>query len=341
MDLSIIVPLYNAESYVEGCINSLLNQDIDKKLYEIIIINDGSTDSSYAIVERLSKSYKNITLFNQHNQGPGATRNTGIALAKGEYIYFIDSDDYIAHNTLGTLIDCLKKNSLELIGFDSIYFTEDLNLYTSRTNGLIPDSEVLKGADFIKKHKNFELGPCWYIIRREFLLQTKHKFAEGRFHEDAMFTIRVIIDAKRLMFMKFDVHRYVKNPSSIMNRQSSNHIKKFVDDWIKLISQFSNLTAEILNTDWKDRFVLADIIRYRQALNLHYLLIRLIGMDISIKKVNNLLKKFKDMKIYPLEFTKEQSKGSDLPFKLSVLLFNCRLLYFMILFPARYLNKKV
>ena len=128
MILSIVVPCYNSEEHIERCLNSLINQNLNEQDYEIIVINDGSTDNSKKHVENIKKNHKNIRLYYQENKGLGAVRNRGMEIAKGKYIYFIDSDDYLAYNTLGAIVDCLIKFNLDLIGFKTM-ITEKLNLF--------------------------------------------------------------------------------------------------------------------------------------------------------------------------------------------------------------------
>ena len=98
MILSIIIPVYNVEKYVEKCIRSCENQDIPKENYEVIVVNDGSPDGSLAIVERLANEFSNIKVINQENKGLSMARNTGLEAAKGEYVWFVDSDDWIEEN---------------------------------------------------------------------------------------------------------------------------------------------------------------------------------------------------------------------------------------------------
>jgi len=93
MKLSIIIPLYNTEKYISHCIQSCIELNIDKERYEIIVVNDGSTDNSFEIVKLFEKTHRNITVITQKNQKQGAERNNGLKIAKGENIWFVDSDD--------------------------------------------------------------------------------------------------------------------------------------------------------------------------------------------------------------------------------------------------------
>ncbi len=100
MKLSILIPLYNKEKYIERCLKSLLDQDISPSEYEIIIVDDGSKDSSAQIVENYAEKNANIHLISQQNQGPSVARNRCLEAAKGNYLYFLDADDYLATNVL-------------------------------------------------------------------------------------------------------------------------------------------------------------------------------------------------------------------------------------------------
>lgn len=98
--LSIIVPVYNAEEYIEGCVNSLLKQDLSEQEYEIILINDGSTDNSPKLAQKLKEQNNNIVLLSQENKGQSVARNKGMDIAKGKYIMFVDADDKLYPNVI-------------------------------------------------------------------------------------------------------------------------------------------------------------------------------------------------------------------------------------------------
>ena len=152
MKLSIVVPLYNKEKYIERCLDSLLAQDLPSSEYEIIVVDDGSTDSSYSIASDYSEKHLNIKLFNQKNQGAGAARNKGLDLASGDYVYFLDADDYIASNVLNVLLTTGEKHQLEILGFKTIE-TVDEYLPESNTQEREDFSlEVMDGTGYIAKH---------------------------------------------------------------------------------------------------------------------------------------------------------------------------------------------
>ena len=117
LSLSIIIPMYNVEKYVEKCILSLEDQDIPKVDYEIICVNDGSPDKSQQIVEKLQQKFSNIILINQVNQGVSVARNIGIKRANGKYILFVDPDDALQKKCLKSLLKYATKNLYEVVYF--------------------------------------------------------------------------------------------------------------------------------------------------------------------------------------------------------------------------------
>ena len=117
MRLSIIIPMYNASQHIERCINSIYHQGLNVNEFEVIVINDGSTDNSLEIVKDYFTSYKNIRFFSQKNSGQGAARNLGIKHATGEYILFLDSDDFLLPQSINKILAIVKHVSCDVINF--------------------------------------------------------------------------------------------------------------------------------------------------------------------------------------------------------------------------------
>ena len=129
MKLSVIVPVYNTEEYLKECIDSILNQTLD--LYEVIIVDDGSTDGSLDIINGYVENYSNVHAISQKNCGLGAARNMGLRIAKGEYIYFIDSDDILEKNALEHCYNLAYKNKLDMLIFESDIFESVVHIEKS------------------------------------------------------------------------------------------------------------------------------------------------------------------------------------------------------------------
>ena len=156
MKLSILIPVYNAERFIERCLNSLIIQDLDKNEYEIIIINDGSTDNSLEIVENYSKEHANVVFYSHENQGVVATRNKLLKHAKGTYIYFLDADDYLAHNSFGVILEFALKNDIDITTKEGYAWLRE-NLMNENVEFLQADKEYTEDKN-LDKFKMIEQG---------------------------------------------------------------------------------------------------------------------------------------------------------------------------------------
>ena len=181
MKLSVIIPVYNTGGYLAGCINSCLNQDIPLDEYEIILVNDGSTDDSMEVIEEYCSEYPNVRTHTQRNCGLSVARNVGLDMACGEYVWFVDSDDTIRRNCLRSLLDYAD-------GFDMLAFGPMLHRHR------------LSGQEYIiATNGNFQHGAPYYIFRRQFLIDNELRFYPGIYHEDSEFTPRALYYAESLV----------------------------------------------------------------------------------------------------------------------------------------------
>jgi glycosyltransferase involved in cell wall biosynthesis len=227
LKLSIIVPVYNVEEYLERCVNSLLHQDIDKSEYEIILVNDGSTDRSYEISEKLKAANENIVLLSQKNQGQSVARNKGIDIARGKYIMFVDSDDYIECNVLGRLVKMSDINSLDLYFFKNVYDCADGHQEERKSLGF-KDNEVYDG-EYIVLH-GMEVSVIWLnIYSTEFLRSSKVRFYEGIVHQDVEFDYKLYPLAKRVMFTDMIVYHYCINGESTIHTKTPEKVRLIVE----------------------------------------------------------------------------------------------------------------
>lgn len=195
--LSIIIPIYNVEQYILKCLTSCINQNVTSNIYEIILVNDGTKDKSIEVIDDLINEYPNIILINQLNQGLSIARNNGLLSARGEYVWFIDSDDWIAPNALECLIPHLNGiNDVIVIGCNLV-----LN------NGIETSNVYFNNVKSITGKQAFEYG-CEQIstaqlsvYRRDFLNKEHIAFYPGIFHEDNEFSPRVTYFAKKITYI--------------------------------------------------------------------------------------------------------------------------------------------
>ena len=245
MRFSIIIPVYNVENYLEECLDSVLMQSYDD--YEIICINDASTDDSFNILRRYEKINKNLVVLNNEiNKGLSYSRNKGMSVAKGEYIFFIDSDDYISNNALCELDAALQNNVIDILNFNYIVKKEGIwsneRVHLSE-NKYKDDLEIISGQEWIiEADKNDSLSMvAWNkVYRRQFLLDNKILFYEGILHEDALFFIESFFKANKTITISNSIYIYRCRDGSIMTQISEKKLDSFVIILNELLSIWKN-----------------------------------------------------------------------------------------------------
>lgn len=223
--LSIIIPVYNVEKYIGKCLESCLNQDLPEEAYEIVVVNDGTPDNSMSVVEQFRYRHTNIRIVERENGGLSAARNTGLYVAKGEYIWFVDSDDTIAGNCLGYLLATATGKRLDVLCFGlSLIFPDgkaDVFPINHEESG-----KVYKGILFLC-NVSMPASACIALYRRDFLIDNGLRFIEGILHEDQEFTPRAYSLASRIAYLDRSLYCYYQRGGSIM--KSSRNVKRCRD----------------------------------------------------------------------------------------------------------------
>ena len=178
--------MYNVASFIEECLQSMWNQDLSEDEYEIILVNDGSTDDSLSLAQRVSSSHTNAHIISQENKGLSEARNVGLLNAKGDYIWFVDADDWIAPDCLKSI--CQKMEGLSVLAIGAKNHSETKSSLFS-----YPESSPMHGYQFMEKWED-QLKACapFYIYRKSFLLDNQISFFPGILHEDNEFTPRAV-----------------------------------------------------------------------------------------------------------------------------------------------------
>lgn len=242
--ISLIIPVYNVEQYLEKCLTSCIKQDIPLEEYEIIIINDGAKDNSLSIAKSFEEKYKNIRVYSQENQGLSAARNKGLSLAKGEYVWFIDSDDYIETNCLKKVTDVCLNENLDALAVCAANVIDDKHIRRFS----YPDFGVLQGKD-VMKDVGLQVCIPFTIYKKTFLEDYSLHFLDGIFHEDSEFTPRAYYFARKISSVN-DIFYFVnQNPTSIT--RTNNPKKAF--DIIKVCNSLSEFSTSIL-PEYKIKF---------------------------------------------------------------------------------------
>lgn len=226
--LSIIIPVYNVENYIGKCLESCLNQDIPKNEYEIIVVNDGTKDNSVQVIEKYITPENNIRLIHRKNGGLSAARNTGLKEAKGEYVWFVDSDDWIENNVLYKLYSYLNEKQLDVLCFNRYKYSSEEKKSKLKVN--IQSNIVMKGIDFLSV-RGISPGAWCAIYNRTYLENNHLLFMEGVLHEDQEFTPRAFCLAKRISFINICAYYYFQRQGSIMRSSQS---KRRCEDLLKV-----------------------------------------------------------------------------------------------------------
>lgn len=235
--VSVIIPVYNVEKYLIECVESVTDQSL--KNIEIICVNDGSTDNSLNILKELKAKDNRIQIIDKVNGGLSSARNAGMETARGEYILFLDSDDYLDTDTLKALYLYAKNYDLDELFYNASVFydtdsvKEEHGHYSEyyKRSGYYPNTEIGRNL-FIKfvENKDFRPSACLQILRRDFLKENQIKFYEGILHEDNLFTMQCISLAKRTRLLDIDFYkRRVRGGSIVTNEKGfRNAYGKFI-----------------------------------------------------------------------------------------------------------------
>lgn len=245
-DISIIVPIYNAEKYLNRCIDSLINQT--KEELEIILINDGSTDNSEKIIKEYND--KRIKYFKNKNQGIGKTRNFGIEKTTGKYIMFVDSDDYIEKDACEKLYSKAINNNLDIVICD-FFKINDLGETEQITIPDFEDSSLKENPDIITEF----LAPWAKLYSRELIIDNNIRFVENLKYEDAPFVIEALCCANKIGKLNECLNYYLVHTNSettIRDRRCFDilkiidKIRKYTKDKDYLEEKINKLTVRII-----------------------------------------------------------------------------------------------
>lgn len=216
--LSIIIPVYNVEKHIRPCIESILRQGLEEEIYEVIIVNDGSTDHSMEMIEEIIQQHNNTKVINQENQGVSVARNNGIEAAKGEYIQFIDSDDLLIENTLSYLLNKAILSKADLIVGDFIKVNDEEIQKFDQQSFKQKDgtSQEKSGRELFLQDLNPYYCHVWRTLyRREFLNEHQLRFIPNICFEDIPFTHQCYIKANQCVRMNWQFYIYRKGQTSI------------------------------------------------------------------------------------------------------------------------------
>lgn len=302
MKLSIIVPIYNVAPYLRKCVDSLLAQDISD--YEIILVDDGSTDDSGTIADELLAYPQPLPkgkgvlmkVIHQENAGLSAARNSGVKVAQGDYIMFVDSDDYLQPNVLGALMEHVERDNLDVLRFNYQNVNEQYEVFLpfkDAKRDVDYSEDVVDGETFLNKR----LGPACYavmfVVHREIVLQ--EQFTPNIYFEDTDWTPRMLIKANRVASTSMVVYNYLWRQGSITLPTEPQKREKVLRDKMSLLYGFKKQMQLVQDPIW---FV------WMSSFNTMTILNMLAAMPSSERKLY--LQQLKSLGVFPLYTKKEK-----------------------------------
>lgn len=226
MKISVIIPVYKTEKYIRRCLMSCLEgQGMTTGEYEVIVVDDCSPDSSMDIVNELASQYSQIRVVTMaHNVGLSAARNAGISIASGEYIFFLDSDDWMHSRVLCSMYEHASQNKLDMMPFGFVLSHEQGDeMYCAVYDN---SRDIMSGQSYCLTQKIFMLVPWAALYRRKWMLENKLEFnGEIRYHEDEEFTPRAYFMAKRVSYFSKPCYEYRFKPSGTNSTSSKINLR--------------------------------------------------------------------------------------------------------------------
>lgn len=298
IELSFVIPAYNVEKYIERCLNSIYSQDIDESLYEVIVVDDGSTDGTLRVLKELQSKYHSLEVVSQMNQGPGAARNVGIERSQGRFIWFVDADDYISEDAVACLLKRLKDEQLDFICFNTkvidIGGKEITNKFPEKLTGT-----TITGVEAIKQ--GFLIGSVWLIVwRKSFLERIGVRFLPNVFRgEDSLFCFTAELQAEKILIVDDYFYIYEKREGTLTTKATHESIRREKLGDVTIASNLKLLAEQLRSYD----HVKSDLAYIHEKQIEFGLLLSLLKNNKEWSKwgINyEVIKEMKKMRIFPL-----------------------------------------
>lgn len=330
MFLSIIVPVYNTSCYLRRCVDSLLSQGLDEGTYEILLIDDGSKDDSLSICRMYEEKYPGtIRVFSKANEGVSATRNLGIREAKGEYVQFMDSDDYLIPSGFRYLMDNYMTPELDILSFFSLTMDRKVKATFKENNNC--DGKIHfdgYGRQFLEK--NIWTFVTRSLYRRRMLLDNGFFFDDMVISEDVMYNLRIYMEANpRLRIVSSVLYRYDMQKDSIIHRRDIAFVRKSIDAYVMLIRVFQKYIDQTRSSNP----VLSRALKISEERQMMAFISRVLSSDYSVSEFRKLKQELVALGVLPMDSLGKISKTINLIFRYPSLVKMYEMLYRRIFIP--------
>lgn len=255
--VSIIIPVYNVQNYLEDCLNSVLQQTY--KNIEIIIVDDGSTDNSPEILRKYNSIYKNIlVVFQKKNAGQGRARNIGIEHANGKYILFVDADDFIEQEAINYLIKEIGEKDIDLIRFNAQSFSsgdQEIKRNNYEFSKYLKEEKTYFKSDFKNVYLSFVPSPVLYLFKKKIITKNKITFPENIIHEDEQFSAMIFFYSSNCIYVnKFFYNRRYRSGSTMTESTKTQKQKSFYA-YVQIIDYYETFLENKKNSNNEKKFI--------------------------------------------------------------------------------------
>lgn len=282
--ITVIVPVYNVELYLRDCIDSIINQTYTN--LEIILVNDGSTDTSLDICKEYASKNKNIKIINKENGGLSDARNAGLEKATGEYIMFVDSDDFLTPTSCELLYNSIKEHDVEFVSANFVFTNEEGVPWQKPKFSENFQSRYLDIDDYLYSFYLINSIVWNKIFKKEFLDKNKLRFKVGLLAEDAHFTTLVFLKAKKTYYLKDVVYNYRQRKNNKSNLSISYHCS---EEYFKKVNE----SYKIIYENFK-KYNQMNFYKYYYAKSIAYILYKFVdSVLLTDKERINVLKEMK------------------------------------------------
>ncbi len=294
--LSIIIPVYNAAQYLDRCLLSVVDQGLTSDSYEIILVNDGSVDNSLGICNRYKDRFPNITVIDKKNEGPAVARNRGLDVAKGEFVTFVDADDYLIPNGYKYLLENFAESDIDILSYWTTTIDDYILKHDYREKGDV-SGKILFDDSGIEAIIRMDIGAFLVnkLFRRAFIEEAGIRLESLSIGEDALFCLRSLINAKRVVSCNSNFYRYVVNEGSITKSRDAMFMRRCVDSIFILLQRIVQYSREH-ESNIRLRAKLSDSINKQSMV----MISRILSADYTIGEFKEIAHKMRQFGILPL-----------------------------------------
>ena len=302
MLLSIIIPIYNAELYLRRTLDSVMNQGLHDDEWELILVNDGSTDDTLSICKEYQFRYPSlIKVISQKNSGVSSARNVGIKEASGKFIYFMDADDYLMPNGFRYLIDNFLDEEYDILTFSSTTIKDFDGEHLPK--GSIEGKIVFDGygCDFLMNNWQTFIWNQFYKIN--YIRSNNIHFQDMTISEDVMFNLQAWTKNPKVRIITSKIYRYIlyDNDNQATKKRDNKHLRACINSQMQLFSYIAKL-----NTKFKVEFGSNNMERLFQSL-MRSFMSRILSSNLSRKELNDIVKNLTDLKLLPMKNNKSKN----------------------------------